>query len=78
MDIKTYYTSLNAEGKRAFAARMGTSTAYLSQLANNFRKPGFKTLAVIERATDGAVTRAELRPDLFGPEPLESKEDEAA
>lgn len=34
-----HWQSLSPDGKQALAARLKTSTAYLSQLAHNHRKP---------------------------------------
>lgn len=43
-------------------------------------QPSPMTAVVIERATNGAVTRYELRPDVFGPAPAptDQAEDRAA
>lgn len=63
MKYADYYTALSPDGKRALARRLKTSVAYLSQLATGHRKAGLKYLLLISRATDGAVTPIELRPD---------------
>lgn len=46
------------------ASRLGIHTVYLSQLASrhNGRQPSPELCVDIERATDGAVTRRDLRP----------------
>lgn len=51
------------------AAATGKNAGYLWQVAAGWRgKKASPLLAVaIERATDGVVTRQELRPDIFGP-----------
>lgn len=63
---------ISASGRRlALAASIGTSPAYLWQMASGWRGrrvPAERCLA-IEQATGGAVTRYELRPDIFGQAP---------
>jgi len=66
MKFSDYYTSLDAEGKAALAARLRTSVPYLSQLAHGHRKAGAALLMQIEGATSGAVQPHDLRPDLAG------------
>lgn len=68
MDLKTYIKDTAA--RRLLAETVGTSPDYLWQLANNWRgrRPSRITTLAIERATNGVVTRQELRPDIWGPE----------
>lgn len=53
------------------AASVGTSPDYLWQIATGWRdrKASHKLARAIETATSGAVTRHDLRPDIFGPVP---------
>lgn len=67
MDMKTYLAKLNHEEKVSFAKQAKTSVAYLSQLAHGHRKAGLKSIHAVEKATDGQVTRYDLRPDIFPP-----------
>ena len=64
-----YYHRLSPRDKRAFAARCGTSTAYLSQLAHGHRAPGWRLGLAIVAASDGAITP---HPDSFGATPTAS------
>jgi len=48
------------------AAKSGTSKWYLYQLRRHHRKPGLKLCERLEKATDGKVTIADLRPDWYG------------
>lgn len=52
------------------AAELGVVQSAVSNWRARGRAPAAHCLA-IERATDGAVTRYELRPDVFGPAPVE-------
>jgi DNA-binding transcriptional regulator YdaS (Cro superfamily) len=37
----------------------------MALITNGLRKPSLRLAVEIEKATDGAVTRQELRPDVF-------------
>lgn len=62
MDLKNYIT---AERGRAatLAAIINVSPSYLSQLISGASAISPERCVEIERATDGAVTRKDLRPD---------------
>lgn len=45
------------------AARAGLASAFLSQISNGLRATPAERAADLERATDGAVRRWDLRPD---------------
>lgn len=47
----------------AFGNLIGVSQGMVYQLLNNIRSPSEKLCVRIERATAGAVTRRDLRPD---------------
>lgn len=66
MDLYTYIAEPNARAK--LADDCNTSVNYLWQVANNWRgrQAGIALVKKIEAATDGAVTRFDLRPDVFG------------
>lgn len=48
------------------ALRLGVSRGYISQLISGHRKVPAQYCRSIESMTDGAVTRYELRSDIFG------------
>ena len=50
------------------AERIGVSQGFISQLARGARPIPPGLCRRIEDATDGAVTREDLRPDVFGSE----------
>lgn len=54
-----------AGGNAKLAAILGVHPSYLSQLINGHRKVPIKRISQIIEATGGAVTREQLRPDVF-------------
>ena len=59
------YTSIY--GNRALAKALGVSSSMISQWKSGHRRISPETAIRIEIATNGAVTREDLRPDIFGP-----------
>jgi DNA-binding transcriptional regulator YdaS (Cro superfamily) len=49
------------------AGKLGVDRSLVSQWLSGKTKVTAERAVQIERATNGAVTRAELRPDIFGP-----------
>lgn len=78
MDLRTYLDTLPKGGRTQFAASVGLSPIYLSQLAarQDGREPSPECCVRIEQATEGVVRRWELRlsdwhliwPELIGAE----------
>ena len=66
MNFKDFYKKLSAEEKRELGKNANLSLQYLSHLANGHRNAGLKMIIRLEKATNGALTRAEIRPDIFG------------
>jgi DNA-binding transcriptional regulator YdaS (Cro superfamily) len=70
MDLKSYLSS-EPGARKSLADAVGSSPDYLWQIATGWKgrraSPAFA--AKIEEATAGRVTRAELRPDIWGDEP---------
>lgn len=81
MELHAYCVAHGGHGKRGcpvliYVARIagcGSETLYM--ISGGHKKAGPKLAGAIERATSGAVTRYELRPDIFG---LAPKSEEAA
>lgn len=65
MKLRKHLDSLPHGGIADLAGRIGISTVYLQQLAakRDGREPSPALAFSIERATKGAVTRRDLRPD---------------
>ena len=56
-----------AGSQRALAKLAGVSQPAVHKWVKGLSCPGLKASVQIERATHGAVTRFDLRPDIFGP-----------
>lgn len=66
MTLQDYFSSRKRGSKAEMAKKLNITRTWMSQLISN-RVICSPELAVeIERLTDGAVTRKDLRPDLFG------------
>lgn len=65
MNLRKYLDELPPGGVSAFAKQLGIARVYLSQLAakDNNRQPSPALSWKIERATNGKVTRRDLRSD---------------
>lgn len=66
MKLKDYLATLSADQKRELATAASTEVIYLIQIAGGHSSPSPKLAKRIEEATKGAVTREDLRPDVFG------------
>lgn len=63
--LKAYGKGEQARKRReAFAARVGTTLAYLVHLAWGFRQASTDLAIKIERASHGLVTLEDMRPDM--------------
>lgn len=63
--MKDYWNELSDSEKESLAKSLKTSTDYLRQVFNGYRKVGAVRAIDIENATNGAVKKHELRPDIF-------------
>jgi len=64
MKFLDFYRSMSREERSSFARRVGTSEAYLLQVAHGHRLPGMALAFRIIRESGGAVAAHE---DSFGP-----------
>lgn len=67
MNVRDFLRSTRkdpAERERV-AACAGTSVAYLRQLAGGHSRASAEMAIRLEQASDGRITREDLRPDLF-------------
>lgn len=72
MQLLAYLPTDGAKRKGALedlASKVFTSCAYLYLVALGHKRCGHEIAKRIEDATDGAVTRYDLRPDIFGDPP---------
>ncbi len=71
MKLSDYLRTLDDAGRTALAAQVSRrgSVGYLYQLAGGHRRASADMAVRLELATKGLVSRAELRPDLWGDVP---------
>lgn len=62
MDLKTYINSERGTATK-LAAAIGVSLSYLSQMSDGTSAISPKRCVAIEEATEGCVSRKDLRPD---------------
>lgn len=65
MTLTEYFATEPRGAKQEMAEYLGITTTWMSLLLSGKRVPSAKLAAALERATQGLVTRRELRPDLF-------------
>ncbi|MES9941357.1 MAG: hypothetical protein ABW104_19210 [Candidatus Thiodiazotropha sp. 6PLUC2] len=63
--MKTFIEMEGREAARRLAVKSGTKYIYLTQIASGFRKPSGRLTLLLERYSQGKLTRFELRPDLY-------------
>lgn len=59
------YLTRNQIPRLEFAERIGIDRSTLSRLLNGKRSASWQLAGTIEEATAGAVTRSDLRPDIY-------------
>lgn len=64
MNIRTYLEANNIT-QSEFADRIGVTTGFINQMLSGLRPIPAKQVIPIEKATNGEVTRHELRPDIY-------------
>ena len=65
MNLRDWLNSVDSNERERVADAAGTSVGYLWQIAGTHRKASTGLAKAIEVATDGAVTRHDLRPDIW-------------
>jgi DNA-binding transcriptional regulator YdaS (Cro superfamily) len=79
MNLQSYCEKKGGTSKRGcpvlavLSASTGYSAETLYMIATGNKKAGALMAGVIENATDGDVTRNELRPDIFGEAPAKTE-----
>jgi hypothetical protein len=66
MTLKDYLRQCTSEQRQTLWRGDPNRRKYIYAVSNGDRRPGPETAMEIERLTGGKVTRAELRPDLWG------------
>lgn len=70
MDLHTYIADTGR--RRSLAEGVNANPDYLWQIATGRRNASTSLATAIEAFTEGEVTRASLRPDVWGPTPRSS------
>lgn len=65
MDLKTYFSTEPLGARREMADYLGITPSWMSLLIHKRRLCSAYLAKKIEEATQGLVTRKDLRPDLF-------------
>jgi DNA-binding transcriptional regulator YdaS (Cro superfamily) len=65
MKLSEYFSTEPRGSKVEMAKYLGITATYISLLIHGKRRPSGAMALSIERATQGLVTRSELRPDLY-------------
>jgi DNA-binding transcriptional regulator YdaS (Cro superfamily) len=63
MDLREHLKSLTRAEREAIATKSGTSLGHLVNVSYGYKPCSPELASGVERATRGAVTRQELRPD---------------
>lgn len=64
--MKLFWDTLTRSEQSALAVRVGSSCGYLRLVFNGHKKAGFSLAKRLEEETGGAVTKNQLRPDIYG------------
>jgi len=65
MNLKQYFKDEPYGSKKEMADYLGITQTWLGLLIRKVRKPSPELAKKIEKATQGLVTKKDLRPDLF-------------
>lgn len=65
MTLDQYFATEPRGARQEMAAYLGITETWMSLLVTGKRRPSGLLAVRIERATDGLVSRQDLRPDLF-------------
>lgn len=66
MTLQEYFATLPKGSQVAFAKRLGISKTWMTLITNGHEVPSPALATLIQQMTNGAVTREELRPDIYG------------
>lgn len=75
MDLKTYCSTV--ESQTSLAKRLGVSQGFIWQVLNGRSRITAERAIAIEKVTEGKVSKHTLRPDIFGPVPVETLPEDA-
>ncbi|HAZ7475828.1 TPA: transcriptional regulator [Escherichia coli] len=64
--MKAYWDSLTKEQQGELAGKVGSTPGYLRLVFNGYKKASFVLAKKLEQCTSGAITKSDLRPDIWG------------
>ncbi|EPN1932879.1 transcriptional regulator [Cronobacter dublinensis] len=76
--MKDYWNTLSAKQKAELAKKVGSSTGYLRLVFKGHKKAGFQLCQKLEEETAGAISKNELRPDIYPNSQLASNDNSRA
>ena len=71
--LRQYLNSLTPDEQAAYAVRAGTTIGYLRKALSVKPKLDGALVRRLDEESDGAVTRQDLRPDIWPPEEQEAR-----
>lgn len=63
--MKEFWDSLTKEQQSKLAENVGSTPGYLRLVFNGYKKAGFDLAKKLEKHTSGAITKYDLRPDIY-------------
>ena len=63
--MKMYWDSLTKEQQNQLAGSVGSTPGYLRLVFNGYKKASFSLAKKLEENTSGAITKSDLRPDIY-------------
>lgn len=63
--MKAYWDSLTKEQQGELAGKVGSTPGYLRLVFNGYKKASFVLAKKLEQCTSGAITKSDLRPDIY-------------
>lgn len=63
--MKEYWDSLSKEQQCELAVSVQSTPGYLRLVFNGYKKAGFALAKKLEEITAGAITKSDLRPDIY-------------
>lgn len=63
----------DAGGREAAAQKLDITVGMVGHVMNGVRNLSIKRALLVEAQTGGRISRADLRPDVFGPAPTEAR-----
>ncbi|WP_413722663.1 transcriptional regulator [Sodalis sp. RH24] len=64
--MNEFWDALSKSERAILAEQVKTSPGYLRLVFKGYKKAGFELAQKLEEVTGGTVTKADLRPDIYG------------